>query len=174
MHQVYLVTGFRVQNVDTSKRVNRSEVPMFYTYAKGAPYDPESAFISAIAMFLASCYGGLHCLAWSFARLTYAETIMWRFSSLVICIAPMISCITFLVATWFSHIFYMPSLLYRVVRCILLNILTPFHNHIYIPVLLPCYIIARFILIGLAFAQLRSLPQSAHRSVNWSKFLPHV
>jgi hypothetical protein len=197
MHHVYLVTGFRRQNgrypieafseahlgtksyfgnphIDKSEGTTHSDVPIFYTYAKAEPYAPESVLISALAMLLASCYGALHCLAWSFTRTTNVETILWRISSLVICTAPMMSCITFLVATWFSYLLYVPSRLYQLVRGALISILAPFHNHIFIPVLLPCYIVARFILIGLAFAQLRSLPQSAHESVDWSNFLPHI
>lgn len=197
MHHVYIVTGFRrhrgqyplaafsqahdgaksyfASPDDDQERQFLSTVPMFYAYSQSSDYAPGSILISALAMFLASCFGALHCIAWSFPRFTAFETVLWRISALVISLSPVVSCITFLVAAWFSYLIETPyrPRLYITVKGILLNLLAPFHNHIFIPLLLPLYLLARLVLIGLAIAQLRGLPSTGHQDVDWSAFFPH-
>ncbi|KAG2018340.1 hypothetical protein CC2G_007776 [Coprinopsis cinerea AmutBmut pab1-1] len=195
MHRVYILTGFKRprQNYPftifdqahgtESKRQARqpsasdpSAVPMFYTYSSAPDHAPRSISISALAMFLASCFGAVHCIAWYFTRQTLAETLLWRISALLICLSPVVSCITFLVATWFSWLLYGSARWWHflIVKKMLMKVLAPFHNHVFIPLLLPSYLIARLILIALAFAQLRKLPPTGHKTVEWSEFLPHV
>ncbi|KAH6914520.1 hypothetical protein BKA70DRAFT_1421286 [Coprinopsis sp. MPI-PUGE-AT-0042] len=86
------------------------------------------------------------------------------------------SCITFLAATWYSWTLQVPTYrtLYEFLRLLVIKVLAPFHNKVFIPILLPSYLLARFVLIALAFAQLRKLPKDAHQTVEWSDFLPHV
>lgn len=37
-----------------------------------------------------------------------------------------------------------------------------------------CYCVSRFFLLGLDFAELRSLPESAYETVDWLSFFPHT
>ncbi|KAH6914519.1 hypothetical protein BKA70DRAFT_1261659 [Coprinopsis sp. MPI-PUGE-AT-0042] len=127
-------------------------------------------------MFLASCFGAVHCIAWAFSRLTVAETLLWRICALLICLSPVMSCITFLAATWYSWRLQVPSYwpTYGLFKTLVIRVLAPFHNNVFIPILLPTYLAARLVLIGLAFAQLRRLPKDAHQTVEWLDFLPHI
>ncbi|KAH6913510.1 hypothetical protein BKA70DRAFT_1421777 [Coprinopsis sp. MPI-PUGE-AT-0042] len=197
MHRVYILTGFKRPGKEyvfsvfdhrspsrISGRQGRSHqgtehtpmVPMFYTYSEAPDIAPRSIAVSALAMFLASCFGAAHCIAWAFSRLTPPETLLWRICALLICLAPIGSCLTFLVATWYAWLL-VASAHWRPfgsVKTLIMRVLAPFHNNVFVPVLLPLYLVARLVLIGLAFVQLRRLSRDAHQTVEWSDFLPHI
>ena len=197
MHRVYIVTGFKRPGKKfafsvfdhrspskMSARRNRGpqnpehspSVPMFYTYSEAPDIAPRSIVVSAFAMFLASCFGAVHCVAWAFSRLTAPETFLWRICSLLICLSPVVSCFTFLVATLYAWLLER-NVHWRVfesVKTLVMRVLAPFHKNVFVPILLPVYLLARLVLIGLAFAQLRKLSKDAHQTVEWSDFLPHI
>ncbi|KAH6897618.1 hypothetical protein BKA70DRAFT_1316077 [Coprinopsis sp. MPI-PUGE-AT-0042] len=179
MHHVYIVTGFKrsgenyvfsvFEHRGMSYRTNHRQreprdpscVPVFYTYSEAPDIAPSSIAISALAMFLASCFGAIHCIAWTFSSLTEPETLLWRICALLICLSPVMSCITFLAATWYSWTLQVPTYrsLYEFLRLLVIKVLAPFHNKVFIPILLPSYLLARL---------------DAHQTVEWSDFLPHV
>jgi hypothetical protein len=197
MHRVYVLTGFKRpgknyvfsvfdhrspskisgrQGQSRQRTEHTPIVPMFYTYSEAPDIAPRSIAVSALAMFLASCFGAVHCAAWAFSRLTAPETLLWRTCALLICLAPVVSCVTFLVATWYSWLLMGAAhwWLLGVVKTLVMRVLAPFHKNVFVPVLLPIYLVARLVLIGLAFVQLRRLSKDAHQTVEWSDFLPHI
>lgn len=115
--------------------------------------------ISASAI-MATIFGALHLIAWSFYVPSYLEQLLWRICSLII---------TFVPPLWFVHGQLMgspncklPSWMRKLVLILALRI-SP------IP-----YVIARVTLLVLAFMSLRSLPPSAYQAVYWTTLIPHI
>ncbi|KAK0476270.1 hypothetical protein EDD18DRAFT_168649 [Armillaria luteobubalina] len=144
-------------------------------------------------------FGAVHCAAWSFNFPSPAEMILWRTSSIaiVICLIYSISHLRIVesglnrISQWVRKVFE-PSrillarlfprnkfeLIYIFLDTINVSsgIFHPFKQvSSSLSVLaIMMYIIARAILIVLAFLQLRSLPPLALRTVNWTTLIPHI
>ena len=102
-------------------------------------------------------FGGIHCIAWSFAFPSSTEQLLWRISSIAITGIPLaVAGIVFIhdqlvdgnpVKTIFN------------ITGLLLLILYP---------------VSRILLLVLSLSTLRSLPPTAYQTVQWTTFLPHV
>ena len=104
-------------------------------------------------------FGGIHCIAWSFAFPSPTEKLLWRISS---------TAITGLPLALFGIWFFGNQLHYRdndPVETILKTIFV---------LLIFLYPISRILLLVLSLTTLRSLPPSAYQTVQWTTFLPHV
>ncbi|KAK0432173.1 hypothetical protein EV421DRAFT_2064066, partial [Armillaria borealis] len=95
-------------------------------------------------------FGAFHCVAWSFYFPSHAEMVLWRFSSTAVLIGLFVG----------SYTDRRPWVLIL--------------NRFMVSAALVAYIVARIILIILAFLQLRSLPSFAFCTVQWTTYIPHI
>ncbi|PBK82555.1 hypothetical protein ARMGADRAFT_1140922 [Armillaria gallica] len=103
-----------------------------------------------------SLFGAFHCAAWSFYFPSHAEMVLWRFSSTAVLIG-------LFVGGNYNLIFINPWMKIWTLTSglmMLIGIVT--------------YIVARIMLIILAFLQLRSLPPFAFCTVQWTTYIPHI
>ena len=102
-------------------------------------------------------FGGIHCIAWSFAFPSPTERLLWRMSSIAITAIPLA----------FGGIFFIYDQLDddNPVETIL---------SITLFLLFLLYPISRIVLLVLSLTTLRSLPPSAYQTVQWTTFLPHI
>ena len=101
-------------------------------------------------------FGGIHCFGWNFSFPTYAEQKLWRVASLALTIIPVATLpLGFIIRVLSTNSFRYGLGMITLIFCTL------------------AYVSARLILVGLALALLRNLPQTAFIAVNWTKFYPH-
>ena len=102
-------------------------------------------------------FGGIHCIAWSFAFPSSTEQLLWRISSIAITGIP-------LAVVGFDFI---GDQLHddNPVQTVL---------NVALALLIFLYPISRILLLVLCLSTLRSLPPSAYQTVQWTTFLPHV
>ena len=100
---------------------------------------------------IATIFGGIHCVAWSFQLPSHAEQLLWRIASLSITCLPTVA-----VFLKFDQSDYG-----------LLGII------IVIPSMV-LYVLSRVALLVIALTSLRSLPPGAYETVHWTTFIPHV
>jgi hypothetical protein len=134
-------------------------VPTFYS-----PYndnDPDDNKSSVPMVCVATVFGAIHCIAWSFHFATLQEQWVWRISAILVSGLP-IPVILFAYfsqreanTTWKKIWFYSSALLVSVF-------------------LIPLYLIARLALLVLPFIALLALPPSAYFQLDWVSFLPHI
>ncbi|KAN0094421.1 hypothetical protein V8E55_002708 [Tylopilus felleus] len=102
-------------------------------------------------------FGGLHLAAWNFAFATDVEKKVWRVASLILAGAPLVMIILCLTLT--------PGRRQESTR-------GSGRTWVYLGIAL--ILLSRLILLGLMFASLRSVPCSAHQSVTWTLYIPHL
>ncbi|KAF8642798.1 hypothetical protein AX16_009431 [Volvariella volvacea WC 439] len=112
-------------------------------------------------------FGGLHLIGWEFEFPTRTELWLWRASSLVLTVTPLVLAIAvafeLLSGKTGSHAldqfcgFGAQAFLYLTI------ILGP-----------PLYFGARIVILFLAFFTLRDLPDSAYQNVRWTDYIPHI
>jgi hypothetical protein len=110
---------------------------------------------------IATIFGGIHCVAWSFQFPSYMEQLLWRIASLSITCFPMIAVL------WAPMIKLiveekMPVWLFMLLGFIII-----------IPSAI-LYVLSRVALLVIALMSLRSLPPGAYETVHWTTFIPHV
>jgi len=132
---------------------------------------------------IASGFGGIHCIGWSFTFPSSTERTLWRIASISITSIP--------IALTLSPVFFIllgPLGLLRLGRLLGLGRLGKllsrfFDNHpgfaliplflgMWLPLLL--YILSRLALLILPFLSLRSPPLAAYHTVQWTSFVPHI
>jgi hypothetical protein len=116
---------------------------------------------------IASTFGGIHCIGWSFTFPSSTERTLWRVASISITSVPIVLSISPLdrydlppplrvffhlcpapvTAKIIERLFFLPSVL---------------------------YILSRLVLLTLPFLCLRSLPPAAYHTVQWTSFIPHI
>ena len=111
------------------------------------------------SVFIATVFGAIHCMAWSFHFPTRAEQILWRISSLATASIPGVWAIVAPLIGFFLMI-------YEAHRSDAANFLIVF------PLFL--YAVGRIALLALCLMALRSPPPSSLQTVQWINFLPHV
>jgi hypothetical protein len=110
---------------------------------------------------IATIFGAIHCIAWSFPFPSRSERILWRISSLnTTCIPAVVLMIALLGNRIESK---------KEWRWIL-PVVTPFPAHFFALL----YVLARVSLVVVAFASLRSMPSGAYCTVSWASFIPHI
>ena len=146
----------------TSFPADATHVPTFYV-----PNHHYSKWIHAwLLIALGSTFGGIHCAGWNFPFPAYAEQKLWRAASLAVTTIP-IAAFPFTVT----------------VSCIVTPFLSIFKSSpdtddslrfLTFSISMLAYVSARLVLLGLALALLRHLPQSTYITVDWTKFYPHI
>jgi len=110
---------------------------------------------------IATIFGAIHCVAWSFQFPSHTEQLLWRIASLSITSVPML--VVF--AERGRELFDEQSLPHRKLAMVL-DWLS------YASLIL--YILSRVTLLVIALTSLRSLPPGAYETVHWTIFIPHV
>lgn len=118
-------------------------------------------------------FGGLHCLAWGFAFPSNAERVVWRAAALAIVGLSL----AVIAGAWAYELAYnqywnpgagvgMERTKRYFIGMLLLKKLAG----------VPCvlYPLARVVLLIIALTSLRNLPESALRTVEWTRVIPHV
>ncbi|KAI0062799.1 hypothetical protein BV25DRAFT_1825343 [Artomyces pyxidatus] len=155
-HVVSVISGTQDHKVDLRTQHN---VPIFYSGGTG---DEIELYADIIALFAATGFGAIHFAAWRYVFPSGVEEIIWRVSSVVIVAVPVL--LLAILQPWMSltglkgrPTGWKPSeaLTYVVIVSGLI------------------YVTARMLLIALAFSTLRSLPNDAYQSVQWTLLIPH-
>ncbi|KAF7369916.1 hypothetical protein MSAN_00621100 [Mycena sanguinolenta] len=136
---------------DEYRPLSSVSVPSFWSMGEG---EGDAGFL---LILMGTVFGAIHCAAWNTVFPTRREMWIWRMSSLVITIFPGLMSLLGLMG--------LSDRLKSVLGTV---------AHVIVKLGLPLYIGARLILIGLPFAELRSLPASAFADVNWSTYIPHI
>jgi len=136
---------------DTPRRV-----ATFYS-----PVIEEDGWIYVVVVAVATLFGGIHCIAWSFYFPTDIERLLWKITSILITGAP--------IALIFSAIFiakegsvswYGQMISYSIGFLDLALIIA--------------YVGSRFCLLALPLLALRALPPEAFVDIDWGAFIPHI
>ncbi|PPQ85320.1 hypothetical protein CVT25_000358 [Psilocybe cyanescens] len=144
----------------TSDKFKREgyRVPTFYS-----PPSMSDAVEVLVAIPVATVFGGIHCIAWSFEFPTVIEKWLWRVSAVLVFGLPL-SLMFFLALSYLIHKKYRPSqgrfMEETVFMIVILSSLL--------------YISARGVLLILPLIGLRALPAGAHIDLNWTAYLPHI
>ncbi|SJL18586.1 uncharacterized protein ARMOST_22183 [Armillaria ostoyae] len=125
-------------------------------------------------------FGAFHCVAWSFYFPSHTEMVLWRFSSIAVLIGFLVGGhfrVGDIILDWVDPEWTPKpaSLFLRASRddktwSLTLAAISSFM----VSVGIVAYIVARIILIVLAFLQLRSLPPLAFCTVQWTTYIPHI
>jgi len=147
----------------TSFPADATHVSTFY-----APNHRYPKYLHALLLIaLGSIFSGIHCAGWDFSFPTPAEQKLWRVASLAVTVIPIAALPLATIASAIA------MLLLAIVKSssdddpFLLGGLT-------FGIAVLAYGSARLVLLGLAVALLRHLPQSAYITVDWTKFYPHI
>jgi hypothetical protein len=129
---------------------------------------------------MATVFGGIHCIAWSFAFPTYQEQILWRMCAIGIILVPWLGLLLNIVTAYLgvAHTFE-SSMVVEVMFIVLvlvarrINGSSPVVVGMFI-VLAFMYIIVRAFLLILMVTTLRNLPPGAYKVVSWTRLIPHL
>ncbi len=127
----------------------------------------------AILVGVGSLFGAFHCAAWSFSFASHTEMVLWRFSSLAMLIVVFIAAFFPVMAVWaFQGLDSMEpqTITHSETEY---KVWDAFYYFVLVVIVL-AYIVARIMLIILAFMQLRSLPPLAFHTVQWTTYMPHI
>ena len=126
---------------------------MFYAGDSGGV--SKELFVNAAAV-IATIFGAIHCVAWSFKFPSYTEQLLWRIASLSITCLPMGYVFVKFVFGLLEDVFDR-----KVEDAVVFGIAI-------------LYILSRVTLLVIALISLRSLPPGAYETVHWTTFIPHV
>jgi hypothetical protein len=110
---------------------------------------------------IATIFGGIHCVAWSFQFPSHTEQLLWRIASLSITCLPMVTVI------WVPVVKLVDEEKVPDWLTALFDIIIGLGS----PIL---YVLSRVALLVIALMSLRSLPPGAYETVHWTTFIPHV
>lgn len=135
----------------------RKSVPTFYA---GNPNGSQLNASALMALAVSIIFGGgVHCVAWSFSFPSRTERVLWHISCITITAGP---------ALWSLH-------LGLSIKGITLPRVSWAASWIFGGVVVvPLYLVARIVLLILAFTTLRSLPYGAYKTVYWTTIIPHI
>ncbi|KAH9959089.1 hypothetical protein BC827DRAFT_1135304 [Russula dissimulans] len=121
-------------------------------------------YFTMVIASIASAFGGIHCIGWSFAFPSSTERTLWRVASISITSVP-IAMPIFLLDQYNLprplRDFFRASLTENIMLFLLM-----------LSSLL--YILSRLMLLTLPFLCLRSPPPAAYHTVHWISFIPHI
>jgi len=109
-----------------------------------------------LVIAIASAFGGIHCIGWSFSFPSHTERILWHVASAVITGVPIVGPLISLILSTLPDKYQATSL----EVAILLSLFF--------------YILGRLALLVLPFLGLRSLPLAAYHVVHWTSLIPHA
>ncbi|KAH9959104.1 hypothetical protein BC827DRAFT_527760 [Russula dissimulans] len=133
----------------------------FYPEWHGSSLD--KLHFTMVVVGIASAFGGIHCIGWSFTFPSSTERTLWRVASISITSVPIalsISPLNEYDIREFFDLFSAP-VTDKIRQCLLAlsSVL---------------YILSRLVLLTLPFLCLRSLPPAAYHTVHWTSFIPHI
>jgi len=117
---------------------------------------------------IASAFGGIHCIGWSFTFPSSTERILWRVASISITSIPIMAFLWMFVLESDSIDEVRSWLSYNVSE----TIKSLIAGFITLPLFL--YVLSRLVLLILAFLCLGSLPPATYYTVHWTSFIPHI
>jgi hypothetical protein len=148
-------------NVVNGGRGQRGVGNVVSTFYAGNLTDKESAQSELAVAVVAAVFGGIHFVAWTSQFPSRMEQMAWRMCSIAMVCVPLLFLFPIAHASrpsgnarksnWLQHIADMCTVL----GCVL-------------------YVLARSIILVLAFISLRSLPPGAYQTVDWTTYLPHI
>ncbi|KAG2141423.1 uncharacterized protein EDB93DRAFT_1294699 [Suillus bovinus] len=127
---------------------------------------PDRKVLRLAAMIMATIFGGVHCMAWSFAFPTHQEQMLWRISAIATTCTP-----------WLCWIIYLDSeVTHSIFRCIpdLLKYVVWGAYYLTYFACFALYVLARAVLLALMFTTLHNLPADAYKAVSWTGLVPHL
>jgi hypothetical protein len=133
-------------------------VPTFYSSYSDHAHDDNKPTVPMICV--ATVFGAIHCIAWSFHFATLQERWVWRISAILVSGLP----IPVILFAYFSET--EANTTWKELWLIFSSLLFFF--------LISLYLIARLALLVLPFIALRALPPSAYVQLDWVSFLPHI
>ena len=117
-----------------------------------------------------AAFGSIHCAAWNFEFPSHVEQMMWRTASLTLVGVCLSIFIGMRIQNWADPHYERAKVGSLAER---LWSLLVFREYIwFFPTII--YPITRFTLLFLALLSLRHIPDSALRTVTWTKFIPHI
>jgi hypothetical protein len=151
-----LETYYNVVNGGRGQRGAGNGVSTFYA---GDLTDQEARRCELASAAIAAVFGGIHFIAWPSQFPSHVEQIIWRMCSIAMVCVPLLFLFPIAQASrppdharnWPQLVAYVSTAL----GCIL-------------------YVLARSMILVLAFTSLRSLPPGAYRNVDWTTYLPHI
>ncbi|KAF8657416.1 hypothetical protein AX16_002213 [Volvariella volvacea WC 439] len=137
-----------------------TSVHPFYAAEMGVE---DNYFATLYGSVIGIVFGAIHVIGWDFQFSMLIELWLWRASSLVLTILPLILAvaISLLIAHDRTQI--------KILEVISFALIYP--TAFLGP---PLYFGARVVLLFLAFFTLRALPSSAYQNVRWTDFFPHI
>jgi len=125
-----------------------------------SPRDWENTtYVRYLVIAIASAFGGIHCIGWSFYFPSSIERILWRVTSVSITSVPIVLFLTVLLLEYdFS----------------LSDLVSEWLVQPYFELQLFLYVLSRLVLLILPFLSLRSLPPATFHTVQWTSFIPHI
>ena len=156
---------------DFFTRVQR--VPTFYWGFDLATKELYTSFrhtVNGTAVLLATVFGTIHCLAWTFPMPSRAQTTLWRTAAIFTTALPLPYT---LVMGAFGQL--IPRKDIRQSSSVIIK--NQYLKFLYLltgNVFLFLYFVARILLLIQAFVLLRSLPAGAFTTVHWTTFIPHI
>ncbi|KAF8648136.1 hypothetical protein AX16_006386 [Volvariella volvacea WC 439] len=155
-----IVFGPLLEMTNVEKAVRATSVHPFYAAILNEDQHRLAYFVASV---IGVIFGGIHLIGWNFSFLTITELWLWRASSLVLTIIP-----AFIPISWIS--IADPSHNWHVER----GVVDKLFGFLVTRIGTPLYVVARLIILFLAFFSLRDLPDSAYKNVKWSNFIPHI
>jgi hypothetical protein len=141
-------------------------IPTYYAY----PTSP--AMLTSVLILiplLASLFGAIHCIAWSFSFPSLIARTLWRVSSLYITVSPLLFVIAPLIGllnSWIYGAWNAPNMDSKLRFVNFFRFVALFSVILYIP--------ARIVLVGVSFWGLHDIPATGHQTVEWMNFVPHI
>jgi len=135
-------------------KVGEKRVSTFYPC-----YWEDQSYATFLLIAIASAFGGIHCIGWSFTFPSGTERTLWRVASVSITSVPIAVLVPPLLADQLPNQFKNIAEFLAIYLCGLQLFL---------------YILSRFVLLVLPFLCLGSLPPAAYHVVHWTSFIPHV
>jgi len=155
------LSAFEDMTVSNTLGDKNLRVPTFYSSDDGD--DLEDIIPTALTICVATVFGAIHCIPWSFHFATLQERWVWRISAILVSGMP----ISFLTIGVIS------ITLDKENKPAWMKLCWTFITSILI-VIMFLYIVARIVLLVLPFVALRTLPPGAYVQLNWISFLPHI
>ncbi|KAF7969696.1 hypothetical protein HWV62_26144 [Athelia sp. TMB] len=147
----YYVIGWQDNEVDLDYVQG---VPTFWA---GKVEDDDLIHADIIALLVATTFGAVHCIAWSYTFASRTELLMWRASAIAIVTIPagLIIGLGMPRVDKSSDVWYYITIIASLIGA-------------------PVYICARAILLVLSCDTLKSLPYNVYQTVQGTDFIPHI
>ncbi|PPQ86049.1 hypothetical protein CVT25_002252 [Psilocybe cyanescens] len=161
---IMLFRPFKDMILCTTLEGKRYRVPTFYAPTVDNQAD---GLCFMLAFLVATIFGGIHCIAWSFEFPTVVEKWAWRVSAVFVSGLPFGMCFFLALVSVMIKTVERDGKEHRPVLAKFI-----FAAIMVLSVLL--YIAARGVLLILPLIGLRALPAGAYIDLNWTAYLPHV